>query len=160
MDAEVPFYGSAPELVRPNPSGTRIKTTKESDIYAFSLLAWEVCYLPLTPVQTFTELPTHSFSLGTFPSRVFTGPRRFTCWQLGSDRLDLTTPSYQIKFGLSLNNVGTITHWTALPSKPFLRSFRGKSLETPLEKAEKLERYRCPGGIVLSQGTPSGPVRA
>ena len=55
MDAEVPSYGSAPELVRPNPPGTRIKTTKESDIYAFSLLAWEVCYLPLMPIQTYTK---------------------------------------------------------------------------------------------------------
>jgi hypothetical protein len=48
MDAELLFYGTAPELARPNPPESRIKTTKESDIYAFALLMWEVSYSPLT----------------------------------------------------------------------------------------------------------------
>jgi len=46
MDAELLFYGSAPELVHPNPPKSRIRTTKESDVYAFALLAWEVSYSP------------------------------------------------------------------------------------------------------------------
>ena len=46
MDAELLFYGTAPELVRPNPPESRIKTTKESDIYAFALLMWEVSCSP------------------------------------------------------------------------------------------------------------------
>lgn len=47
MDAELLFYGTAPELVRPNPRKSSTRTTKESDVYAFAILAWEVSYLPL-----------------------------------------------------------------------------------------------------------------
>lgn len=46
MDAELLFYGTAPEQVRPNPPKSRIRTTKESDIYAFALLMWEVSCPP------------------------------------------------------------------------------------------------------------------
>lgn len=54
MDAELLFYGTAPELVRPNPPEFRIETTKESDIYAFALLMWEVSYSP--PILSISRL--------------------------------------------------------------------------------------------------------
>lgn len=47
MDAELLFYGSAPELSRPGPYTHRMQTTKKSDMYAFGLLAWEVNYFSL-----------------------------------------------------------------------------------------------------------------
>jgi hypothetical protein len=56
MDAELLFYGTAPELARPNPLGSSTQTTKESDIYAFAVLAWEVNYFPLTLFQSSLSL--------------------------------------------------------------------------------------------------------
>jgi hypothetical protein len=43
-DADLRSYGTAPELLRPDPPQSRPQPTKESDIYAFALLAWEVSY--------------------------------------------------------------------------------------------------------------------
>ena len=48
----------------------------------------------------------------------------------------------------------------ALPPKPSLRSCRGRFLEPPRDEAKKLERYRRPGGVVLSQATLFSPGRA
>lgn len=56
IDAELLFYGTAPELVRPHPLESRIRTTKESDVYAFALLTWEVSYFPATLCRTFAKL--------------------------------------------------------------------------------------------------------
>ena len=55
MDAELLSYGTAPELVRPNPPSSSVLTSKESDIYAFAVLAWEVCRFPPMFFQTFTK---------------------------------------------------------------------------------------------------------
>ncbi|KAF9782225.1 kinase-like domain-containing protein [Thelephora terrestris] len=41
-DADLRSYGTAPELLRPDPPQSRPQPTKESDIYAFALLAWEL----------------------------------------------------------------------------------------------------------------------
>jgi len=46
MDAELLFYGTAPELVRLRSPRSRIRTTRESDVYAFAILAWEVSCFP------------------------------------------------------------------------------------------------------------------
>jgi hypothetical protein len=54
MDAELLFYGAAPELVRLQPPAS-IRTTKESDVYAFALLAWEVSFLPPALFRTFVK---------------------------------------------------------------------------------------------------------
>ena len=48
MDAEMVFYGTAPELVRLRPPISSAQTTKDSDIYALAILAWEVSYSPST----------------------------------------------------------------------------------------------------------------
>lgn len=47
LDTEAPSYGTAPELVFPTPLESVIQTTKESDIYAFGLLAWEASHFTL-----------------------------------------------------------------------------------------------------------------
>ncbi|KAF9649991.1 kinase-like protein [Thelephora ganbajun] len=77
MDAELLFYGTAPELVRPHPPESRIQTTKESDIYAFALLAWESRFL----------------------SRIDISLRGSTCWQPAPDRLDPFTLNSRMKSG-------------------------------------------------------------
>jgi hypothetical protein len=68
MDAELLFYGSAPELARPGPYTRRMRTTKESDMYAFGLLAWEVNYFFLNLSQT---------SLNRTGAQVFAGHAPF-----------------------------------------------------------------------------------
>ena len=55
MDAKLSLHGTAPESVRPNPLESGIRTTKESDVYAFALLAWEVSCLPLILFRTFAN---------------------------------------------------------------------------------------------------------
>lgn len=45
IDAEALSYATAPEFMRSNPPESRIQKTKQSDIYAFALTAWEVTYL-------------------------------------------------------------------------------------------------------------------
>ena len=56
MDTEPLYYGTAPELIDLDPPGSRIKTTKESDIYTFALLAWEVCCFPPMLFRKFANL--------------------------------------------------------------------------------------------------------
>lgn len=69
MDAELLFYGTAPELVRPRPPKSRAKTTKGGDIYAFAVLAWEVSCLPR---RSFTR------SLNHIDPQVFAGQVPFS----------------------------------------------------------------------------------
>ena len=81
MDAELLFYGTAPELVRPKPPRSRVLTSKESDIYAFAVLAWEVCHFPPTLFQTFTKSyrSTGFCGAGSFPKRTSASGDLPTC---------------------------------------------------------------------------------
>lgn len=50
VDVDRFFHGTAPELVDPQRFGlTDTRTTKESDVYAFGVMAWEVSPKPECP---------------------------------------------------------------------------------------------------------------
>ncbi|KAF9651701.1 kinase-like protein [Thelephora ganbajun] len=69
MDVELLFYGTAPELMCPRPPGSRIRTTKECDIYAFALLAWEL-FAERVPFSDRHHLAAiHLLANGTRPLR-------------------------------------------------------------------------------------------
>ena len=66
IDAELPLYGVAPELVHLKPSA-KLVTTKERDVYAFGFMAYEVSFFPQTLFQTFTKPYQSTGFFGTGP---------------------------------------------------------------------------------------------
>lgn len=67
VDIDRSFYGAAPELVNPQRLGlTDTGATKESDIYAFGVLVWEVS--PILECLTGDLEPFLRFSRDKFHS--------------------------------------------------------------------------------------------